>query len=438
MRSISFLIGIVLILLLANSDAGACSCEGRRPPCEAYGAADAVFVGTVIGLSENNSNLLVTAPVGYKFSIEQAYSGVSGTTVEVFSGTGFGDCGFNFQDGARYLVYARRNKGKFTTSICTRTKLFERASEDLAFLGTLTSVAPGVTLYGEIHRSLVQDALLGIDASVTIESDTQRREVRPDAKGNFRVDGLSPGKIKVSLKLPEQFTTPAPERELTVPDRSCANVVWYVSDNGRISGRVVSTDGPVPYMQVTLEDPSDGKPQPIKFETADENGQFLFAAVPAGRYLLSVARRRNPDPNSLANAYAPTFYPGVTDDSQAGVITLGPGEKVSALDIRVTKRPASILEGSVVWSDGTPVRNAFLSVKDVTHGNFGQHGMRADEQGRFKVNGHIGQKLIIEARVYRSETAVVVPYDLIAAAGQVTVTLERATEPLRIVIRKVR
>jgi hypothetical protein len=438
MRSINILLGIVLVLLLAGSDANACSCEGRRPVCEAYGAADAVFVGTVTGVAENKSNnqaALDVAFLGYKFSVEQAYSGISGTQVEVFTTLPFGACGFPFQVGERYLVYARRDKGKLTTSICTRTKSFERASEDLAFLGTLTSVASGVTLYGELHRDVVQGDFKATDALITVESGKQPREVRPDAAGNFRVDGLSPGKIILTLKLPERFTTSPNELDVTVSDRGCARVDWWVNDNGRISGRVISTDGElVQGIQVTLEDPSDRERGPINYESTDENGEFLFAAVPAGIYFLSVNRSRHPDPGKPTNAYAPTFYPGVIDETQARVITLGPGEKLGDLEVKVTKRPPSILEGTVVWSDGTPVNTAVLYVKDLTQADSVVHGIPADEQGRFKIYGYVGQKLIIEAKSDRPTLPILDRSDSIQAAAPVTIALERLTQPLRIVI----
>jgi hypothetical protein len=52
MRSITLLPGVVFVLLLASAKANACSCIPPRPPCEAFGSAGAVFVGTVIDVSE--------------------------------------------------------------------------------------------------------------------------------------------------------------------------------------------------------------------------------------------------------------------------------------------------------------------------------------------------------------------------------------------------
>lgn len=445
MRSITTLLGTVLVLSLASAQANACMCEGPPSPCASYGKADAVFVGTVISVGESKSfksNYLGAVdwyPVAYKFSVEQSYSGVSGTRVEVLTGPVGIDCGYPFEAGQRYLVYAYRDdKDKLSTSVCTRTKLFASAREDLAFLGTLSSRPSGVTFSAELRHASAQGKFVASEASITIETDTQRREVRPDADGDLSVSGLSPGQIKVSLKLPDKFTTRNPEETFTVPDRGCVMHRWYVHDNTRISGRVVNTEGlPVTGIQVTLEDPADVSLDRtmVNFEPTDEEGRFLFAEVPPGRYLLSVNRSRHPSPSNPNNAYAPTYYPGVTDDTDARVIVVEPGDNLNDLEVRVTKRPISIVEVSLVWPDGSPVKNAYLYLQENTDVDTLWVGERPDEQGRFKFNGFVGQKLVIRATDRHLDP----PSSEIAkpeATGQVTITLKSVTEPVRIVMRK--
>ena len=429
MRSVIILLGIVVVLALSGVRANACSCMGPPSPCEAYGSAAAVFVGTVTGVRQKerstNSNEIDWTPVVVTFSVEQSYSGMPGTQVEVFTGRGGGDCGYQFQVGRRYLVYAYRNDRGLSTGICSRTRLFEAATEDLAFLGTLSSVAPGVTLSGEIRLEGIKGAFVSSDASITIESDWQRKEVRPDKDGNFRVTGVNPGKIKVSLKLPEKFTTDRSEREFSVSERGCAKLAWYVQDNGRISGRVVNAEGePVPRIYVSLEDPANLERSAVTSERTNDDGQFSFSALAPGRYLIAVNRNRFPDPTDPTNAYSPTFYPGVIEATDARVITLGVGEKLTDFEVRIpSKQGASMIDGTVVLSDGSPVQHAFLKIKDITRGSE-FYTLRTDNEGRFKINGYVGQKLIIEARsdLHRERL------------GQVTITLERPTERVRIEI----
>src|SRR6185436_12957521 len=100
-------------------------------PCESFGTASAVFAGTVIAVREKpapkkiDRNDLDWLPrFAYKFSVQQAYSGVAGTEVEVYTGSGGGDCGYQFKVGQRYLVYAHLYKERLTTGICTRTRPF--------------------------------------------------------------------------------------------------------------------------------------------------------------------------------------------------------------------------------------------------------------------------------------------------------------------------
>ena len=455
MRAVVVLFGIVIVL--TSRTATACTCGGTGTPCESYGSAAAVFVGTVMDVRVNerpkqvNPRDLDWFPVAFKFSVEQSYLGVAGTEVEVSTGQGGGDCGYEFKRGQRYLVYAFRYKEKLTTSICTRTKPFSSANEDLAFLGTLSSAAPGVTIYGSVTRDTRKTEPAGADAkreplssdvSITIEGESERKEMLPDAEGRYRVSSLPAGKYKVTLHLPETLTAWQPERDLTLSDRGCAAVVWYVTDNGRISGRVVNADGePVARILVSLMRPGgDPKKDYANLELTNDEGQFSFSAVARGSYLIGVNHNRFPDPNDPTNAYPPSFYPGVIDQAQAKTITVGPGEKLNDIDIRIpSKRPASILTGSVVWSDDSPVVNAQLSVRDVTQGDSNlSYAVAADEHGQFKINGYVGQQLIIEARSNRAYVPTGNRFEPMERTGKLTVTLERPTQTVRIVITKLR
>ncbi len=467
MRSVVLLFGVVILLSFASQTVTACSCGGPGTPCESFGSAAAVFVGTVTGVRENERSDLKTlserrkaedlgeidwAPRAFKFSVEQSYLGVAGSEVEIFTGRGGGDCGLVFQTGQRYLVYAYRSKDKLTTSICTRTKPFSKATEDLAFLGTLSSAAPGVTIYGRVSRhpdyepkrSEVKSEPLSPDILITIEGESEKKEIRPDAEGRFRVSGLRPGKYQLALRLPETLTTARNEEVLNLSDRGCGAVGWYITDNGRVNGRVINADGePVARILVSLVNPgTDATEYPVKLERTNDDGYFSFSAVPQGTYQIAVNRNRFPDPRDPTNAYPPSFYPGVVDQRHAQTINVGAGEKLSDFEIRIpSKWPASTLMGTVVWSDGSPVANAQLSVKDVTQTeNSSHYGLSADAQGQFKIDGYTGQRLIIEAR---SDRPYVPPpggsrFEPMERAETLRIRLERPTHTVQIVITKLR
>ena len=465
MRPVLVFFGIAIVFLLAGRNAMACSCASPGTPCESYGAAAAVFVGTVTGVRDSQprkqedvgkrrkqegSGEIDGIPMAFKFVVEQAYLGVAGSEIEIYTGRGGGDCGVTFQMGQRYLVYAYRYKDKLSTSICTRTKPFNKATEDITFLGTLSSAAPGVTIYGKVNRdpgsgltrSEVRSEPLGQDILITIEGESEKKEIRPDADGNFRASGLRPGKYKIAIHLPDTLITSANEYELNLANRGCGVVGWYVKDNGRVNGRVVNADGePVAGIHVSLVDLGASATEwPSKVERTNDDGYFSFSAVPRGTYHVAVNHNRYPDPNDKTNAYPPSFYPGVVDQRDAQTITVGTGEKLSDIEIRIpSKRPASTLIGSVVWEDGSPVVNAQLGVKDVTYtDNSMNHGVAADEKGQFKIEGYSGQKLVIEARSNRPYVASGTSFEPMERTAPLAIRLEHPTHTVKIVITKLR
>lgn len=443
MRHLIVFVGVLGLLAILGPGVNACTCARPGTPCESYGGADAVFVGTVTGVRSETKSSDWT-PRAFKFAVEHSYLGVDGAEVEVFTGRGGGDCGFGFGIGKRYLVYAYRSDNKLSTSICSRTTPYDRATEDLAFLGSLSSAPKGATIYGQITRGTPRkkDApALSEDTFLRIEGEGVRREVRPDVEGRYRVAGLPPGKYKIALQLPETLTVNQPEREVSISDRGCASQVFYLEDNGRMSGRVIDAAGqPVARILVTILDSSSDPRGPfINLERTDAEGRFSFSAISAGKYLLGVNLTKHPETNDPTNAYAPTFYPGVADQSSAEVITLGVGEKRSNLDILIPlRRPSSVVTGRIVWEDGSPVTAAYLTVVDLTYGgSSSRSGLEVDQYGRFTLNGYVGQKLRFEARSKRPHVQSPTNEPM-ESSKPVDIVLEQPAETVTIVITKLR
>src|SRR5436190_9903117 len=113
MRHLKCIVGAVL-LVMAGFVVGAfgCSCMGPGTPCQSYGSASAVFVGTPISVRTaeqtpgTKPDEIDWTPRTFKFSVEQSFLGVSTTEIEIGTGRGGGDCGVDFRLGSRYLVYA--------------------------------------------------------------------------------------------------------------------------------------------------------------------------------------------------------------------------------------------------------------------------------------------------------------------------------------------
>ena len=79
----------------------------------------------------------------YKFQVENWWKGNSAKEVVLFTDTvklangetGVSSCDFPFEIGKSYLVYAFKVENDLSTNYCTRTKLLEKAGDDLKLLG---------------------------------------------------------------------------------------------------------------------------------------------------------------------------------------------------------------------------------------------------------------------------------------------------------------
>lgn len=110
------------LLFLSAESVVACSC-GKLPTCEAYGSAKAVFIGKVVeGKAAERMSDMITAKtkdLTFQFLISRAFIGAKkGDVMDVHTGFGFGDCGFPFEKGEEYLVYAFEHDGRLHTGIC--------------------------------------------------------------------------------------------------------------------------------------------------------------------------------------------------------------------------------------------------------------------------------------------------------------------------------
>ena len=127
----------VAAAVLSRGDAAAgCSCRLPPPPQEALAQADAVFVGLV---QESVAQDVESAPgsrVAVTFSVLRSWKGVEEPSVTVYTGANTAVCGYPFDVGRRYLVYATvSDPGMLATNMCTRTAEEDAAQSDISALG---------------------------------------------------------------------------------------------------------------------------------------------------------------------------------------------------------------------------------------------------------------------------------------------------------------
>ncbi len=142
MNKIIFTIFLFTFFIVLNtSNALACSCAPQESDSietqvkEAYTNSTAVFVGEVVEVIEKPDTFITEV----KFKNMKSWKNELQDEITITTGRGGGDCGYEFEVGKKYLIYAYGDKGKLGTNICTRTSDFE-SNKDIAFLNKMKKI----------------------------------------------------------------------------------------------------------------------------------------------------------------------------------------------------------------------------------------------------------------------------------------------------------
>ncbi|MEK6279557.1 MAG: hypothetical protein AABN95_04315 [Acidobacteriota bacterium] len=420
-RRSAFLFTFVLPLLFCfTGEVEACSCAfGGGAPCQEYWQTDAVFSGSIIGSSsikvkddayERTQRLV-------RIAIKQAFRGIEGSQTEVLTGLGGGDCGYEFELGKTYLIYAHRGKkdGKLYTSICTRTRPITESADDIAFINSLAGAEPGAVIFGQVvkrnyHWKEGDKWYQPVsEAEVTIEGEGEKREMKSDQEGSFRVDGLPPGSYKAFLKLPPGLLRNAyvkdegarvVENEINVVARGCAQTDFYLESDTRVTGKVIDAAGqPVTNLRLEMRGANGDNSNNNVFLSAQTNqdGFFEFKVIAPGDYRLGF--RILNSQLTMNVPYPRTYFPGVLTKAAAQVITVKEGARLQDLEFLMppTRQPYEV-EGRVVWSDGKPAAGVSIYLSLTEEGEMSEFSsLRADAQGLFKLKVYEGLQYQVSA-----------------------------------------
>ena len=432
------LLAALLVLIAFATHANACSCAGTRQPCEAYWNASAVFVGTV---SFKTTTQIKDGDFEFtkqlvRFHVDRRLRGIDANEVEVVTGMGDGDCGNSFRLGGQYLVYAYRTEGKMlSTSICTRTRPLSEATADLEYVRGLSKAAPGGTIFGEVrlHRPVrtYEDKLPAVqEVRILVEGSNKKFESKTNAAGKYTISGLPPGTYKVRIDLPEGLSIHNPELEVKVSDRGCGQAFFWVEPDTRLTGKVLDAQGmsaaDVLMELVPISREDNAYPS---FVRTDKEGRYEMKLLRPGRYLLGVRIA-----GSAGSTYVPfpqTYYPGVSDKSQATVISITEGQRVELGELVLPQRFIErTLNGIVVDADGKLVPNAIVWLKERQYADSDMPYRReADNEGRFSYPVYEGIKYTLNAYVEsggRTEKR----------SSILTVVISPTQEPVKIVLMK--
>ena len=415
MKRLLLLFITLTCLIISAHPVLACQCDEYGVPiCAQYWRADAVFVGQVRDITppDPKSNESIAT---LHLIVDQAFRGITTATVDVstLSGT---SCDMKFVKGKRYLFFADQNpeSKKLFAGPCSGTTDFEHADDELNYIRKLTQQGVSESFGG---RVLIARSEPASGAKILIRKENKSFETTPDKDGYFSVAVAGPGAYTVRVMVPSAFIV-RPDNEFVdkVEATDALTTIEYKAEvqknqchyrqidlhpvdlhaTAEVSGSVVNRSGrPVGNAYVRLLDALSS--DRYDYTKTEADGSFKFEGVAVGEYFLAL----NPDndaPGENDPPYGSAFYPNAADKSGATKIVVVEGAKLENLTLRVG-RPwkARMVSGKVVWPDGTPAPNVYLSLS-----NAGRHvrGLKADEKGKFSFEAYNDFAYFIEATAW--------------------------------------
>ena len=236
--------------------------------------------------------------------------------------------------------------------------------------------------------------------------------VLTDAAGKFKFADIEPGRYDIWMSKSgfdqgPQHPGDAPRVLTLAAGQTLKALTYRLWPTSVIAGRVVDEDGnPMASAEIRAFRYrfDQGRPQ-VSVEGiahTDDQGHYRMHGLRAGRYYLSATYAR-PASESMGTAagfyvtdyardeaYAPVYYPGVTDSGQAAPIQLRAGEERRDTDFRLVPTRTVRVRGHAAPLPSDPQEPAvFMIMRGGTGATpLGVHRMaRVDEKGAFEVRG---------------------------------------------------
>jgi hypothetical protein len=414
-------VGVVALAWLLSASSGwACSCATVGPgPCKGL-KGSIIFVGTVtdeVDMSSEESGWSFGS-MRYRFRVDERIVGMEENWVEVRTGRGGGDCGFPFEKGSAYLVFAHRgNDGKLYTSLCSSTRPVEAADALLPQLRAMRDGERVANLYGQLWQRQQPYESIAIkdfdrrlaNTRIFLRSDERSFDVLTDSRGVYAFYDIPKGKYRFEADVPAglriaQTILAEPPEPLEMPANACYEYDVDVLPTASIRGRVLGPDGnPLRIARVGIYRKELYSPDRVgariwgtaymywAYQDQDQD-YFEFHHLAPGSYILVFNDEDEQDPDM---PFPRTFYPGVTDWRLAAIITLTDGQQFLDADIRVSGEiPTREIFVRVFWNGKPPAEEESVNLAVSIAG-----GNRPDVVGAKEISPGV-----YRVRLFRQET----------------------------------
>jgi hypothetical protein len=272
-------------------------------------------------------------------SVSERFRGDSGNSLVVRTESGTEACGYPFEIGHEYLVFANEFHGNLTVTTCSATQPAKMAVSTIQQLRTLRD---GTVLQG-IFGSAVTHPTVWSQAGwehvqpvpgLTVTAQSERGEYRTQTadNGSYEFRGQPIGPYQLSIEPPAGrvalWTGGADHVGVGVNagQSDACPVNFEIYYDGRISGTVIGPDERPRSGSITAWSAGPEKPDAVPVETQVKNGYFEIPRLWPGRYRLVFQPNTDGRSSTLA-----IYYPGTQVESEAALIELGEGTHVGGL-----------------------------------------------------------------------------------------------------------
>jgi hypothetical protein len=317
--------------------------------------------------------------------------------VEVATGRGGGDCGYAFERGRDYLVYASEAEGILQTGICSRTARAERAAEDLSYLRGLSKGETPSRVFGTVTGPAWQVPIANVP--VRLELSGVVKTTTTNAAGQYSFDSLPVGTFEVSASLSNNWGG-GESRSVRLGNQACSQQDFFAVERAKLTGNLRDDEGrPVESTIVSMMS-TDPSRRSIVLESFTRFGRFTIDRIPPGDYWLGVNITHSP---RITHPFPPTYFPGVHESEKATVIHVESAQELTDFEFRLpTSSSRRSITGRVLLPNGKPA-GGWVELRDMQFPDELVDIQYPKADGTFSVSGVQGRSYSLTAVRSRGE-----------------------------------